>query len=458
MAVTTKKERILTLLNNGIITQDEALELLEQLTPEEAAVVDQAPRVDPMVDPVVAQEAQDFQQEAQTSTQEPEFKEYSSDALGSLFKSITEKTKVVYDKVAKAIDDNVDFENGMPKLKFVTRDMHYEFDAFDDLEIDSVSGDVTINVIDGDKAIVDADYKIYGVSAEELDAYMAERVTAAVANNKLSLLSKGNRIAVDYTIQLPRKTYHNFLLNVTNGDIEMAGVEVGSLVANQVNGDLDTEAVIVAGVANITGKNGDVSVKDGAMKDLSIKTVNGDTILSATYESAVLNAVNGDAKVTMMDLKPRNLKVDNVNGDIKVSMPQNLGLIGQVKTLFGTYKTRLHLPAPLEVTKSGAVVSRTGDEMLSIELNTKTGSIWLKDNSAVGPEDEAQGSFTQEVTAAADQLSKTLTDIFSTAKAEMKDAMDEAKAEMADKQVTPEAPVEPEAPEVPKEGESHEQQ
>jgi DUF4097 and DUF4098 domain-containing protein YvlB len=352
----------------------------------------------------------------------------------------------------------------MPKLKYVTRDMHYEFEAFDDLEIDSVSGDVKIDVIDGDKAIVDAEYKIYGVLPEVLDAYMAETVTAAVDNNKLSLLIKGNRInrvSVDYTIQLPRKTYHNFLLNVTNGDIDLAGLEVGSLVTNQMNGDLTTDSVVVSGVANVTGKNGDVSVKDGAVKDLTVKTVNGDTVLSAAYESAVVSTVNGDTKVTMTDLKARNLKVENVNGDIKVSMPQNLGLIGQVKTLFGTYKTRLHLPAPLEVTKSGAVVSRTGDEMLSIELNTKTGSIWLKDNSAVGPEDEAQGSFTQEVTAAADQLSKTLTDIFSTAKAEMKDAMDEAKAEMADKQVTPEAPVEPEVPEVPevpKEGESHEQQ
>ena len=69
----------------------------------------------------------------------------------------------------------------------------------------------------------------------------------------------------------------------------------------------------------------------------------------------------------------------NVNGDVKISVPENIGVVGYVKTIFGKYKTRIALDNPLEITKNGAALIRTATNSLTLDIATNTGSIWLKD-------------------------------------------------------------------------------
>ncbi len=72
------------------------------------------------------------------------------------------------------------------------------------------------------------------------------------------------------------------------------------------------------------------------------------------------------------------LNLKNVNGDIKVSVPESLGLVGHVRTIFGGYKTRLNLDSPFEAGRNGAAIVRQGAESLTFEFETKSERFGLK--------------------------------------------------------------------------------
>ena len=101
--------------------------------------------------------------------------------------------------------------------------------------------------------------------------------------------------------------------------------------------------------------------------------------VTTDFENANLSLVNGNILVTEASSGARSLNAHNVNGDIKVSVPSSLGLVGHVRTIFGGYKTRLDLDNPFEAGRNGAAVVRSGENSLTFELETKSGTIWLKD-------------------------------------------------------------------------------
>ena len=67
-----------------------------------------------------------------------------------------------------------------------------------------------------------------------------------------------------------------------------------------------------------------------------------------------------------------------MNGDIKVSVPESLGLVGHVRTIFGGYKTRLNLDSPFEAGRNGAAIVRQGAESLTLNLKQNQERFGLK--------------------------------------------------------------------------------
>lgn len=93
-----------------------------------------------------------------------------------------------------------------------------------------------------------------------------------------------------------------------------------------------------------------------------LTAVNGNIRITTAFESGDISLVNGNILLTEKTGTAHKLNVKNVNGDIKVSVPESLGLVGHVRTVFGGYKTRLNLDSPFEAGRNGAAVVRQGAE------------------------------------------------------------------------------------------------
>ena len=169
-----------------------------------------------------------------------------------------------------------------------------------------------------------------------------------------------------------------------------------------VNGIVNIEG-LTADDLNVKKVNGDLIVKDGLFKSVVVKAVNGEVRVASDFETADISNVNGEVVVTATAINAENLKVKNVNGDVKISVPENIGVVGYVKTTFGKYKTRIALDNPLEITKNGAALIRTATNSLTLDIATNTGSIWLKDGEPARADSPTAQTATAESAETTDQ-------------------------------------------------------
>ena len=219
---------------------------------------------------------------------------------------------------------------------------------------------MTVITKDIDKTIIETTYKVYGgVTEDALEDFLRDNVIIELDQGELVVNVKSKRIVVEMTITLAASQIEDAKFDVVNGT---------TIIKDLVAQDL-----------NIKKANGDLSILGGNFEHVTVKAVNGELKLVTNFDTADINSVNGEILVTATSMSAENLKVKNVNGDVKISVPNNIGVVGYVKTTFGKYKTRIALDNPLEITKNGAALIRTATNSLTLDIATNTGSIWLKD-------------------------------------------------------------------------------
>ena len=91
----------------------------------------------------------------------------------------------------------------------------------------------------------------------------------------------------------------------------------------------------------IEGVNGEIKVLEGTILDNIIETVNGDVSISAAPESLSVSLINGDIRITAKEKTLRRVEASSANGNIKLALPNDLGVEGQVKTNLGSINSRL---------------------------------------------------------------------------------------------------------------------
>ncbi|WP_251423182.1 MULTISPECIES: DUF4097 family beta strand repeat-containing protein [Lactococcus] len=358
-----KKDRIMDLMRRGIISEDEALELLDKSSP-------------------VTEEGAAESKEKFKYTDKDGFVNHEVDFMDSfkgIMDQIVSKGKVVFKDASKAIDDNIDFSKGFPKVKSIVKTVEKDIEGdFDSINLAIKTGKIA--VYPGENAHVKAEYKIYGaVAPEKIDEYLAEKTQLEVVDGVLEITASDSlRIALNLELYLPEKTYETFDFKFVHGDIKVEKVAAAKVKIDQVNGDVELSETLNKEV-DVTLKNGEIKVLDGSTDVLKLNSANGNIRVTSAFEDGNVNLVNGNILLTQTQDKARKLIVKNVNGDVKLSVPEYLGLVGHVRTVFGGYKTRLNLDNPFEASRNGAAVVRTGAETLTFELETKSGTIWLKD-------------------------------------------------------------------------------
>ena len=373
--MSNQKERILDLMRKGIITENEAIELLEKSglsgdAGQETYEGDETSQ---------ARDKDGYQTDSSEA-----FKQFMNQA-GSFMKNMLHSAK-------KSVNDNVDFSNGFPSLKYLSKS---DFKAFEgpisNLTVTATTGDVTVKTKDVKKTIVEVSYKVYGgISEALLDEFIQDNVSIELQQDELLVAVKSKRIVVDVTITLPLNALKTAKLDVVNGTMILEELTADELKIKKVNGDL--------------------TIQRCHLGALYVKSVNGEVRVVANFETADITNVNGEILVTTTSLDGENLKVKNVNGDVKISVPENIGLVGYIKTTFGSYKTRVELDTPLEITKNGAALVRKAVNSLTLDISTNTGSIWLKDGLAVEPQPAtpvAENDVTDTVNTTEDKAEKS---------------------------------------------------
>ncbi|MCL2858184.1 MAG: DUF4097 family beta strand repeat-containing protein [Streptococcaceae bacterium] len=350
------KDRIMDLKRRGIITEDEALELLE---------------------------GNSNQEKGQFSyTDKNGYDNHDIDTITGIknaFGTVIDKLSDGMKALSKTVDDNVDFTNGFPKMKSVKHSIEKDLDdEFESVSIDLKAGKV--QVIQDEKAYVKVNYQIYGaIEDNDIEKFIDQKTKLGVKDGVLEISTvESNKVKADVELHTPDKNYESLMLKLAHGNINVADLQFKQVEIKQLNGEIILSQ-LKAEQLEASNKNGEIKVLDGKASDLKLDSINGTVRVTSAFEKGEVNLVNGSILITQDTDSVRQLSAKNVNGDIKVSIPERMGLSGRVKTVFGGYKTRLKLDTPFETGKSGAAVVRSGENVMTFELETKSGTIWLKD-------------------------------------------------------------------------------
>ncbi|MDR0298538.1 MAG: DUF4097 family beta strand repeat-containing protein [Streptococcaceae bacterium] len=335
-----KKERILDLMRKGIITNDEAIELLEKADMSAADVKADSKKEKPSMD------NDGFEN----------YKQDTGESIKNTFSQAADKIVDVFKGLSKTVDENIDFSNGWPKVR--TQEKTVEFDlgeTFDSVNLDVKAGKISVKL--GDNAHIKVDYKVYG-AATDLEAYLAENTKLQVEDKVLMITATG-RVAAYVELYLPAKEYDEIKFVLLNGKVELDDITAKNMI--------------------VSSKNGELSLTNTQAENLSLDLINGDIKFEGSFIDGKATLTNGSVRISQRDNRAKNLNVKNINGDIKLSVPESLALTGRAKTVFGGYKTRLRLDQAFESGKNGATVVRSGSDNMTFDLEIKSGTIWLKD-------------------------------------------------------------------------------
>lgn len=349
-----KKERILDLMRRGVITNDEALELLEKAEQDSTGALEEAENE--ITGVFTKSKSKDSKKETVDTDGFQNHRVDAGESIKSTFNTAADKLVEVFKGLSKTVDDSVDFSKGFPKVRTAEKTVEREIsEVFHSVNLDVKAGKVLINK--GESTRVMLDYKVYG-AVSDMDQYLAENTRVEVLDETLEISASG-RISADVTLSLPEKEYQKLVVNLLNGKVSIDGVSAIDLL--------------------VSSKNGELELTDAVAVNLALDLINGDIKFDGSFVDGKATLTNGGVRLTQRDNRAKNLTAKNINGDIKLSVPEALSLTGHVKTVFGGYKTRLRLDKPFESGKNGAAVVRSGTENLTFDLEIKSGTIWLKD-------------------------------------------------------------------------------
>jgi len=294
--------------------------------------------------------------------------------------------KETFDSVA----DNVDWKDINMKVPgIVSASFSHEF-VFPQskatiLDFKFANGDVTFKRSSSEEIRIEADIKVYGKLENQtpMEAF-EERSSISENGEQLKFHVPNKRIRCKAVVYLPEREYDYTSVNVLNGKVSFNQYKGKDLFVKSTNGDLvfdQTEAVML----EVKGTNGNVLVSDSRLRDVLVHTINGDVSLKGMYDSSALTTVNGTIRATLTGEKATRLEANSVNGAIKIAVPSDWDIEGEVHTNFGKINSRLTGEEVLSEKKDRTSKSRRfqrvkQDNPFKLNAGTTTGNILMKDS------------------------------------------------------------------------------
>src|SRR5690606_6114274 len=150
-------------------------------------------------------------------------------------------------------------------------------------------------------------------------------------------------------------------------------------------------------LSNIEGEKFDIDTVNGQIKltnsnasQLEAETVNGAIDAIGQFESVDLQSFNGNIACTLTENNTNKFEAKAVTGNIKLIVPGNSSVDGDVRSNLGNYKLELDgidvMHEKKEIIQKQVTFKRTGsdDHVIHVLADTKTGSVNIGEAKSTG--------------------------------------------------------------------------
>ncbi|MBC2040300.1 DUF4097 family beta strand repeat-containing protein [Listeria marthii] len=411
-----ERKRILELVKQGIISTEEALTLLENISKKEGKTAAKenirrsaAPKEEkfeeqeePAYDyskgwnnegnPYTAPKSRKRRPEPNPENHEryeDESENTSKDREESMRNMVNDLSQAG-EKIGSFLNNAFKQVKDMP-FPFLTstkieRDFVYHDTTLSILEFEIANGNIEFKPSDSNDIKVHAMIKLFKEYPEdEALKVFFDKTTLRVDEETLRFESTSKQIVTNLTVYLPRREYDYVSVKMLNGNFHLDELFGRDLFVKTTNGNISL-GTLNATLAEIESINGNVRIQNGEIRDVALKTFNGNVAAKGNYYSTNLQTKNGNVNYQLTGNEATFLKAKTGAGNIEVIVPAAIGVDGRFHTNLGKLLLDLKdaeiLESKTESVSKSIIFTKlpdAADSSLKIEAEATTGSVKIRD-------------------------------------------------------------------------------
>ncbi|PFP29998.1 DUF4097 domain-containing protein [Bacillus sp. AFS073361] len=360
-----EKVRILKMVEEGKLTVEEAVTLLDELEKAQKTM---------------EQKQEDIVNELSTVVNFEEAKK--EDPFQAKFQSTKVKIFDFVDSALKKIKD-FDFDLNFGQSVEISHIFHHGDADLKEVDIDVANGSVKLAAWDQPDVRIECQAKVFRVeNSDQARQNFLRDTIFSVENQKLSFMTQQKWMKADSTIFVPKAQYDRMRIRIFNGAVNGEDINVADLRVKTANGKINLGRVH-GNKAEVETANGKIKIIGSLFDDLEAETINGAIKLDGDFKRVGTQSFHGNISCNISGSRTELIQVKATTGGIDLYIPDNLPVNGELKTNIGGFNVELVGVQVLEeksemIQKSLRFKSiNHPDKMMKIYADTKTGSITI---------------------------------------------------------------------------------
>jgi DUF4097 and DUF4098 domain-containing protein YvlB len=360
-----ERKRILKMVEEGKLTVDEALTLLEELEKAEQTM---------------DQKQEKIAQELSTAFKFEEAKK--EDSMNSKVQSTKEKIFDFVDTALKKVKD-LDLDLNFGKSVEISHIFQHGDVYLKDIDIDLANGSLKLIPWDQNDVRIECQAKVYRVeNTEQARQNFLKDILFAIEGQKLRFMTQQKWMKVDALVYLPQAEYERVRVRMFNGPISGEELTIRDLRVKTANGKIEFTR-LNGKKAEVEAANGHITIKTSEIDDIEAETINGSIKLDGDFRKVETQTLNGNTTCNLTGNRCEMFAAKATTGGIDLFISDDIAASGELKTNLGGFNIKLDGIQILEE-KSEMIQKMLRfqsvnhpERMLKVFADTKTGSITL---------------------------------------------------------------------------------
>lgn len=365
-----ERKKILQMIEDGKISADEGVDLLNALKEEK-------------------NESETAANE-QTKSQRTELSREVDWENGESYRQADQKvssfatkfTDFIEDAVQKIKEFDLDFNFGSSvEIQHIFQ--HKEA-TVRNVDISIENGSVSFRPWEEDDIRVECNVKVYKVrDTDEARRHFLDEVTFDLSNEKLRLESRKKTMKVNTIVYVPKRHLERLKLYAFNGKLSGEHVSVNNFEAKTVNGRISFEE-IASEDARLETVNGTIAVSKLIADHCDAKTVNGTVALNAVKGDIDAETLNGTINYKLLEPVNSRAYFKTTTGSVTVVVPEDVKTEGELKSTVGSINCDLPNLSVIDEKKEFAskqmsfLSNKNQESSVYVEAEATTGSITVR--------------------------------------------------------------------------------
>ena len=347
------------MLENGTITTDEALTLLEKLNGEQTQGQEKSETSQSSTETSQSStetaEATPNSEQANQSSGEKNKQSSSSGKQGQTGQSMDDFLEDLRKDFTNVGDRFMQFmQTAVQKVKEFDLDSPFgesilfshtitkPMEKIDELLFDIDNGKITVQLTDEKEARAEFSVKAFNSESEaKAKEDFLEKVLVLTDENKLRISSKMKMTKVNVDLYLPQKTYEKLDVRLMNGSFDMKDAEVNKAHVKTANGRIEISNLVYQS-AEFETANGEIRLTGLSGEKLSAETLNGRVYIDGDIKEVEAQSLSGHVVITTTNEEAKKIEAKTMSGSVEIYIPNKSSLSGEIASNMGRLDLQLN--------------------------------------------------------------------------------------------------------------------